>query len=82
MKRFVAFVAAVATAFVVGQSLTADEAGAADKVIVVPADYHAKTQPAVVVQSFMLTLMQQGGSWEDKYRRVVNMLATNKPLEN
>ena len=41
-----------------------------------PPSYHAKTQPPVAVQSFLLTLMQQGGNWDDKYRHVVKVLAT------
>ena len=50
------------------------------KIIVVPATYHAKTQPPVAVQSFLLTLMQQGGNWDDKYRHVLKVLATDKLL--
>ena len=68
-------------ALTVGQGLAVAKSKAASQsVIEVPADYHAKQQPAVVVQSFMLTLMQQGGSWEDKYKRVVGMLRENTRL--
>ncbi len=49
-------------------------------ITVVPASYHAKTQPPVAVQSFLLTLMQRGGNWDDKYRHVVEVLATDKRL--
>ncbi len=49
-------------------------------IIVVPASYHAKTQPPVAVQSFLLTLMQQGGNWDDKYHHVVEVLASDKRL--
>lgn len=49
-------------------------------IIVIPASYHAKTRPPVAVQSFMLTLMQQGGNWDDKYRNVVKLLANDKRL--
>ena len=51
-------------------------------IIVVPASYHAKTQPPVAVQSFLLTLMQRGGSPDDKYRHIVTVLATDKHLMN
>ena len=53
---------------------------ATTKVIVIPASYHAKTQPPVAVQSFMLTLMQQGGNWDDKYRNVMKLLAADNKL--
>ena len=53
---------------------------AKNKIIVVPADYHAKQQPPVAVQSFMLTLVQQGGNWNDKYRSVVGLLASDQRL--
>ncbi len=76
MGRFRWFALAVALALTLG----AAPAPASPKIIVVPADYHAKTQPPVAVQSYLLTLMQQGGSWEDKYQHIVKVLASNGPL--
>ena len=49
-------------------------------IVVVPASYHSATQPPVAGQSFMLTLMQQGGSWDDKYHHAVEMLSRDKGL--
>ena len=49
-------------------------------IIVVPASYHAKTQPPVAVQSYLLTLMQQGGSWNDKYHHAMSLLADDHRL--
>ena len=70
--------AAVALALAVAAFAT--PAPARSSIIVVPADYHAKTQPPVAVQSFLLTLMQQGGNWDDKYHHIVEVLATDKRL--
>ena len=47
-------------------------------IVVVPASYHSATQPPVAGQSFMLTLMQQGGSWDDKYHHAVEMLSRDR----
>ena len=69
---------AVAMALALAVNVAAAQAG--PKIIVVPASYHAKTQPPVAAQSFMLTLMQQGGSWDDKYHNVVKLLANDKRL--
>ncbi len=76
MIRFRWFALALALVVMVGVA----PASAASKVIVIPPTYHAKTQPPVAVQSFLLTLMQRGGNWDDKYRHVVEVLATDKHL--
>ncbi len=78
--RWIAVVAAFAAALAVAPASAKSNPPAAPDIIVVPASYHAKTQPPVAVQSFLLTLMQQGGNWDDKYRHVVNVLATDKRL--
>ncbi len=70
----------VAVALALALTVGASPAPAKSDLIVVPADYHAKEQPPVAVQSFLLTLMQQGGNWDDKYRHVVDVLATDKHL--
>ena len=76
MGRVVWFALAIALAVTVN----AAPALAKTDIIVIPASYHAKAQPPVAVQSFMLTLMQQGGNWDDKYRHVVEVLAKDQRL--
>lgn len=75
MRRFV-WLAVVAVLAAISHGVAAP----ARQVIVVPASYHAKTQPPVAVQSYMLTLMQQGGSWDDKYHHAVAVLAKDRHL--
>ncbi len=70
----------VVVAVALAVAVCASPAPAKSKIIVVPASYHAATQPPVAVQSFLLTLMQQGGNWEDKYRHVLGLLARDKRL--
>ena len=70
----------LAVAMALAATIVAAPVSAKSDVIVIPPTYHAKQQPPVAVQSFMLTLVQQGGNWEDKYRHVVNLLATDQRL--
>ncbi len=49
-------------------------------VIVVPADYHAKTQPKLFAGAIVLTAIRNSGSYEDKYRAIYKLLASDKKL--
>jgi hypothetical protein len=49
-------------------------------VIVVPSDYHAKTQPKVFAGAILLTAIRNSGSYEDKYRQIYKLLSTDKKL--
>ena len=79
MGRFRWLAVAVALAAAVAAA-PAPAKQAQPSIIVVPASYHAKTQPPVAVQSSLLTLMQQGGSWDDKYHHAIDVLANDKRL--
>jgi len=70
----------VAVALALALAICSSPAPAKSDLIVIPPDYHAKTQPPVAVQSFLLTLMQQGGNWDDKYRHALGVLANDKRL--
>ena len=49
-------------------------------IIVVPADYHAKTQPKIYVGAMFLTGVAQGSSYSQKYKKIYTLLATDKHL--
>jgi hypothetical protein len=48
--------------------------------IIVPGDYHAKSQPKLFAGAILLTAIRDSGSYEDKYRQVYKLLATDKKL--
>jgi hypothetical protein len=49
-------------------------------VIVIPSDYHAKTQPRVFAGAILLTAIRNSGSYEDKYRQIYKLLSSDKTL--
>jgi hypothetical protein len=49
-------------------------------VIVVPSSYHASSQPKLFAGAVLLTAIRDSGSYEDKYRGVYKLLATDKKL--
>ncbi len=71
---------AVLLAMMVTASTVPHAATSAPNVIVVPADYHAKTQPKVYAGSVLLTAIRGGGSYEAKYKKVYTFLSSNKAL--
>jgi len=56
------------------------ETPAGSSVIVVPSDYHTKTQPKVFAGAILLTAIRNSGSYEDKYREIYKLLSTDKKL--
>src|SRR3984893_4772879 len=76
-----ALFAALATCLVATMDASvSSEASHASGVIVVPSDYHAKSQPKVFAGAILLTAIRNSGSYDDKYRQIYKLLSTDRTL--
>ena len=62
-------------------AVLAAETPPAKGVIVVPADYHAKTQPKLFAGALVLTTIRNSGSYSDKYHAIYKLLSSDKKLD-
>src|SRR3984957_531884 len=72
-------VVAICLAVTIDTSVSAETPPPAS-VIVVPSDYHAKTQPKVFAGAILLTAIRNSGSYEDKYRQIYKLRSSDKTL--
>lgn len=59
---------------------TAAPAAGKQAIIVVPPDYHAKTQPQIYIGAKFLTSVAQGSTYNEKYKKIYGLLARDKRL--
>jgi hypothetical protein len=78
-KTALKLVAALVAMLVAGSGWSA-ETGAHADLIVVPPDYHARTQPTVFAGAVLLTAIRDSGSYQDKYKQIYRLLATDRKL--
>ena len=80
MRNSIATLTILAALSAAPGAVLAAETPPAKGVIVVPADYHAKTQPKLFAGALVLTTIRNSGSYSDKYHAIYKLLSSDKKL--